>query len=137
MNPYATPRSVTKSPKVALLFGLLILLLLPDGENFAEALRCDRTPEGSVASKSPADGRFRIRISGNPEKYVPGESYTSKYLRSVFSNLYESTLVRFQIICSLAQNIVATKCQPSGIMNKPLFPSWPYISDLRHDSSRE
>ncbi|XP_055693331.1 spondin-1 [Lutzomyia longipalpis] len=48
------------------------LLLLPVGV----VGRCDRVPEGSGASKSPADGRYRIKISGNPERYTPGEMYT-------------------------------------------------------------
>lgn len=42
------------------------------------AIRCDRNPEGFSANKSPADGRFRLKITGNPEKYAPGEVYTSK-----------------------------------------------------------
>jgi hypothetical protein len=42
-------------------------------------MRCDRTPEGTTSSKSPADGRFRLRIAGNPEHYTPGETYNSEY----------------------------------------------------------
>ncbi|GAB0098587.1 F-spondin [Sergentomyia squamirostris] len=38
--------------------------------------KCDRVPEGSGANKSPADGRFRIKIAGNPDRYTPGEMYT-------------------------------------------------------------
>lgn len=41
-------------------------------------LKCDRVPEGTVAQKSPGDGRFRIRIEGNPEGYIAGEDYTSE-----------------------------------------------------------
>ena len=63
---------------------LPLLLLLLDGTQLARALRCDRSPEGSGANKSPADGRFRLRISGNPEKYVPGESYTCEYCHQSF-----------------------------------------------------
>lgn len=37
--------------------------------------KCDRTPEGHVAPKSPGDGRYRLRIGGNPEGYVPGQEY--------------------------------------------------------------
>lgn len=51
---------------------MLVGLLLP--ENVVG--KCDRVPEGSGAAKSPADGRFRIRIQGNPERYTPGEIYT-------------------------------------------------------------
>lgn len=41
------------------------------------AIRCDRNPEGFSTNKSPADGRFRLKITGNPERYAPGEVYTS------------------------------------------------------------
>lgn len=47
------------------------------------ALKCDRTPEGAGATKSPADGRFRIRIQGNIERYNPSEVYNSECLRMV------------------------------------------------------
>lgn len=53
--------------------GVIICLV-----NNSLALKCDRVPEGAGANKSPADGRFRIRITGNPERYIPGEVYTSK-----------------------------------------------------------
>lgn len=43
------------------------------------ALKCDRIPDGAGATKSPADGRFRIRIEGNPERYKPNEVYNSKW----------------------------------------------------------
>lgn len=86
MNPHTTSTaSVPKSFRASLVFGLLILLVGLVGEHGTEAVRCDRTPEGTGASKSPADGRFRLRISGNPEKYVPGESYTSEYRGMVFA----------------------------------------------------
>ncbi|XP_053683721.1 spondin-1-like [Sabethes cyaneus] len=77
MNPHTTSTaSVRKSFRTSLVFGLLLLLVGLVGQHVTDAVRCDRTPEGAGASKSPADGRFRLRISGNPEKYVPGESYT-------------------------------------------------------------
>lgn len=41
-------------------------------------LRCDRTPDGVTGPPTPADGKFILEISGNPETYVPGEQYTSK-----------------------------------------------------------
>jgi hypothetical protein len=58
------------------LFGLLVVLL-----NLCSitASKCDRTPEGFVASKSPANGKFRIRITGNPDRYSPGQVYQSEY----------------------------------------------------------
>ena len=42
------------------------------------AFLCNREPEGHMPPKSKADNRFKIRISGNPDKYVPGEVYTGK-----------------------------------------------------------
>lgn len=46
--------------------------------HFSTATRCDRTPEGIAASRSPADGRFKLRILGDPDRYIPEENYTSK-----------------------------------------------------------
>ncbi|XP_017772069.1 PREDICTED: spondin-1 isoform X2 [Nicrophorus vespilloides] len=46
-----------------------------------EALRCDRTPEGTFSPRTRADGRFVIEVSGNPDTYVPGEQYNI-FLRS-------------------------------------------------------
>ncbi|KAG8250044.1 Spondin-1 [Homalodisca vitripennis] len=57
---------------------LTIALVLTELLNPSSAIRCDRTPEGHVAPKIPADNRFQLKISGSPEKYVPGEGYTSK-----------------------------------------------------------
>lgn len=44
------------------------------------ATKCDRSPEGVTTSQSPADGRFKLRILGDPHSYVPGENYTSEFL---------------------------------------------------------
>uniref|UniRef100_A0A336LL51 Spondin-1 n=1 Tax=Culicoides sonorensis TaxID=179676 RepID=A0A336LL51_CULSO len=55
---------------------LLLLLVIFFQINSNIAIRCDRNPEGFTANKSPADGRFRLKISGNPERYTPGETYT-------------------------------------------------------------
>jgi hypothetical protein len=49
------------------------------------AFRCDREPEGHMPPKSEADYRFKIQISGNPDKYVPGEVYTG----NIFVQLLE------------------------------------------------
>uniref|UniRef100_U5EYT8 Spondin-1 n=1 Tax=Corethrella appendiculata TaxID=1370023 RepID=U5EYT8_9DIPT len=65
-----------KTNKFSIIFGLIFVLVFNQSFKQILALRCDRTPEGSGAIKSPADGRFRIRISGNPDRYVPGEAYT-------------------------------------------------------------
>ncbi|XP_059486805.1 spondin-1-like isoform X2 [Neocloeon triangulifer] len=55
---------------------LLLALFLGALCSGALSARCDREPEGRLTSKSAIDGRFRIKVSGNPEKYVPGEVYT-------------------------------------------------------------
>jgi hypothetical protein len=59
------------------LFSLLVVLF--NFYSIISANKCDRTPEGFVASKSPANGKFRIRITGNPERYSPGQVYQSEY----------------------------------------------------------
>lgn len=51
------------------------LLLVSISQSFC-AFRCDREPEGHMPPKSEADYRFKIHISGNPDKYEPGEIYT-------------------------------------------------------------
>ncbi|GBM29064.1 hypothetical protein AVEN_233236-1 [Araneus ventricosus] len=40
--------------------------------------RCKRTPQGIAFPKVAGDNGFHIKISGNPEKYVPGELYTDE-----------------------------------------------------------
>jgi len=39
---------------------------------------CNRQLPNVTASKSLGDNGFKIKINGNPEKYIPGELYTSK-----------------------------------------------------------
>lgn len=46
----------------------------------SSAPKCDRVPEGTSVTKSPPDGRFRLRISTDPQYYIPGETYNSKIL---------------------------------------------------------
>lgn len=41
------------------------------------ALKCDRTPEGISSIRSGSDGRFKLRILGEPDRFIPGENYTS------------------------------------------------------------
>lgn len=43
------------------------------------ASKCDRTPEGSSAAKSPPDGRYKLRIFNDPVRYIPGETYNSEF----------------------------------------------------------
>ena len=68
-------------------YSLTLLTVLPGAGN---AVPRDSTPVNTrdvcrrdaphpLASKSPGDNGFRIRISGsNPDKYVPEEVYTSE-----------------------------------------------------------
>lgn len=37
---------------------------------------CNRAPPGTQFPKTPGDNGYKIKISGNPDKYVPGEIYT-------------------------------------------------------------
>lgn len=53
------------------------VLIASCGCKLVGASKCDRTPEGSSASKSPPDGRFRLRILNDPIRYMPGETYNS------------------------------------------------------------
>lgn len=56
----------------------IILIIIGTCINLIKcAPKCDRVPEGTVASKSPPDGRFRLRITNDPQYYIPGESYNS------------------------------------------------------------
>jgi hypothetical protein len=57
---------------------LIMCLLAVTFLQSACAFRCNREPEGHMLPKSKGDNRFKIRISGNPDKYVPGEVYTGK-----------------------------------------------------------
>ncbi|XP_037024401.1 spondin-1-like isoform X2 [Bradysia coprophila] len=57
---------------------VFIILLLNTNFNLISASKCNRTPEGHGALNTPADGRFRIRIVENDEKYTPGKTYTIK-----------------------------------------------------------
>ena len=43
-----------------------------------EATKCKREPPLTNVPKTSGDNGFKIVISGNPEKYVPGELYTGK-----------------------------------------------------------
>lgn len=52
----------------------------PNYGRYGNSLHCHREPTaGVVAKKSYGDGNYKIKISGNPEKYTPGEVYTGKF----------------------------------------------------------
>lgn len=59
-------------------------------------LKCDRVPEGTVTQKSPGDGRFRIRIEGNPEGYIAGEDYTSE-----FFYVSQNIILKLLLFCTI------------------------------------
>lgn len=55
----------------------LILLSLFGRSVLYSPNRCNYVPDILSNGKSPADGRFVVRLDGNIEKYVSGEEYTS------------------------------------------------------------
>jgi spondin-1 len=57
---------------------LLCFVLISHEIQISTSSKCDRTPEGILASRTPSDGRFKLRILGDPDRYIPGENYTSK-----------------------------------------------------------
>lgn len=65
---------IKNSMKLQILF-LLIATIYISSTN---ASKCDRIPDGTGSSKSPPDGRFRLRIINDPVRYIPGETYKSK-----------------------------------------------------------
>jgi hypothetical protein len=74
--------SLRKAMQISLLttfHGLVVLSCVLLAHHAVSSSKCDRIPESqSAANKSPADGRYKLRILGDPERYIPGENYTSK-----------------------------------------------------------
>jgi hypothetical protein len=62
---------------------LIVCLLVAAELNGAEAIYCNRDPEDIYTPKSK-NSPFQIRISGNPDKYVPEGLYTGKVVTSFF-----------------------------------------------------
>lgn len=87
----------------AQLFTTTIILINISGLFFSstDAQKCNRTPEGHGAMKTPADGRFHIRIAENTARYTPGLKYTSSYKQNVF-NLYVFYIV--YVLCCIYKN---------------------------------
>lgn len=54
------------------------------------------TPYQSRFAKTSGDNGFKIRISGDPEKYVPGEVYTGMYSKIVI--IFEKMLLYIMIV---------------------------------------
>lgn len=64
-----------------LCFSVLFLLTVAVGSSSGSRRSgntCIRQPEGVERSKTPGDNGYRLKISGNPQKYFPGEVYTGK-----------------------------------------------------------
>jgi hypothetical protein len=57
-----------------------IILLVSVGLVHVNSFKCDRTPEGSSAKKSPPDGRYKLKIQHDPQRFIAGESYNSESL---------------------------------------------------------
>ena len=57
---------------------LLVCVVCSIGANTKDI--CKRDPPTTQASRTPGDNGFRIKIAGKPppEKYTPGQVYTSK-----------------------------------------------------------
>lgn len=67
---------------------LLIAPFVPPTGIEAATFKCSRTPDGHGANKTPADGRFHVRISENTVKYTPGMTYTSECM-CIYVNNYD------------------------------------------------
>lgn len=65
------------------LIQLIVCILVAKELNRAEGIYCNRDPEDIHTPKSK-NSPFRIRISGNPDKYVPEGVYTGKVVTSFF-----------------------------------------------------
>ena len=44
---------------------------------------CNRVPYNVQTPKVPGDNGYKIKIGGNPERYVPGEVYTGELIPNV------------------------------------------------------
>lgn len=54
----------------------LLIVILAKSQNEEEY--CNRQLPNITVPKTNGDNGFKIKINGNPEKYIPGELYTSK-----------------------------------------------------------
>ena len=68
---------------------LIILLIAIADLSSSNPSKCARIPDGTGSNKSPPDGRFRLRIINDPVRYIPGETYKSKYQKSGINILVE------------------------------------------------
>jgi hypothetical protein len=62
---------------------LIVWVLVAAELNSAGAFHCNRDPEGVLSPKS-VNTNFYLRITGNPNKYVPGGVYTGIKLQFLY-----------------------------------------------------
>lgn len=55
--------------------GVILFLSSLCGHGEAFQNQCHREPQNTMAPKNIGDGGYQIKISGNPDKYLPGELY--------------------------------------------------------------
>ena len=73
--------------RMAIMAGLVKLtavLLALSGQLEVEGLWCDRTPAGVNVPKTPGDNGYKIVISGDSDKYIPGGVYSGKLVLYYF-----------------------------------------------------
>lgn len=59
----------------------------PNYGRYQNSVHCSREPLSVSAKRSPGDAGFKIKVSGNPERYTPGEIYTGEYyLKDIYKN---------------------------------------------------
>ncbi|XP_044730866.1 spondin-1-like isoform X3 [Chrysoperla carnea] len=64
------------TPSIRMMYFLMVIVILNVVMPVCWGFRCDRIPKGRVPPQSTPDGRFEVKISGNPTLYVPGQVYT-------------------------------------------------------------
>ncbi|KAL7645703.1 UNVERIFIED_CONTAM: hypothetical protein RMT77_002580 [Armadillidium vulgare] len=85
-------------------FLLALFLFVPQlGESFQSM--CQREPQSTAITKAPGDGGYRIHISGNPEKYVPGEVYTVSLQARRSQYHHAQKFVGFTLIVESASHV--------------------------------
>ncbi|KAI1304606.1 Spondin-1 [Halotydeus destructor] len=77
-------KMATRPPLTLVLAAILVLVkstqsvdpVTPNYGRYQNSLHCNREPRDTQARRTPGDSGFKIKISGNPERYTPGEVYT-------------------------------------------------------------
>lgn len=69
----------------------LVFVFASCGFVLVSTSKCDRTPEGSSAKKSPPDGRYKLKIQHDPQHFMPGETYNSELARLQFDFSWKSS----------------------------------------------